>query len=467
MNSALLPGIQRIMLSLAVVMSSCLLAQAQNEPLKQLRVDYALRFLEPAPHMALAKYFLDNGNRLQAFDILEAARRSRFEESVFNQAFQLAFRGFDYSSAAETALLKELVGRPRSEEVIFKLADLYIARSNWARAKRYLAAGIRIRPDDFKFTNGLAAVLRIEGNKEEADRLIKDYVRRYPESEAAVAFKIEGLIQTEPARAKSMTLEARAKFPKSGGLAFDLARILHGEGKLSEAEQLFVEAADLSPNSPDIQAWTGRFFFKVRGNKPRALDYYLNAYFLNPHTYETEFVESRIAKLSGELAEAEIEGRTKAGIPIDKLLGDINPAIVALVLEQISENWKPTYLEAVIKCLDHDDGGVRWTATEAIKKNADRTIDAKIRALLTDSDLRKRGLAAYLAVHLWQKESFPIIKRMLTEESQLLRFDAVSALILEGGAEGRRIAYEHAANEPNPTLKKMIESSRQGKNNGP
>jgi len=56
-----------------------------------------MRFLEPAPHMALAKYYLDHGNRLPAFDILEAARRGHFEEAVFNQAFQLTFRGFDFS----------------------------------------------------------------------------------------------------------------------------------------------------------------------------------------------------------------------------------------------------------------------------------------------------------------------------------------------------------------------------------
>jgi Flp pilus assembly protein TadD len=456
-------GSCRIIPFIALLMSPCLPAQAQVDPLKQLRVDFAMHFLEPGPHMALAKYYLDHGNRLQAFDILEAARRSRFEEPVFNQAFQLAFRGFDYSSSAEAALLKELAGHPQSEEVIFKLADLYIARDDRPRAKQYLAAGIKIRPDDFKFTTGLAEVLRIEGNKQEADRLIRDYVRSYPESESALAIQIEELIEAEPARAKSMATEARAKFPKSGGLAFDLGRILQREGQLSGAEQLFAEAADLAQNSPDIQAWTGRFFFKVRSNKPRALDYYLNAYFLNPHTYETEFVESRIRNLSGELAEAEIERQTKAGTPLGKLLDDSNPAIVEIALEQISENWKADYLEAALKCLDHDDGGVRWMATEAIKKNADRTFDAKLKALLANSDLRKRGLAAYLAVHLWKKESFPVIKRMLADESQLVRFDAVSALILEGGEEGRRIAYEHAANEPNPILKKLVESSRQQK----
>jgi len=239
------------------------------------------------------------------------------------------------------------------------------------------------------------------------------------------------------------------------------------EGNSAEAERMFVEAAELSPDSAEIQAWTGRFFFKVRSNKPRALEYYLNAYFLDPHTYETEFVESRIRKLSGELAEAEIEKQTKAGTPIEKLLGDANPSVVEIALGQMSEKWKAAYLPAVLECLAHDDEGVRWGATEAIKKNADSTFDAKLKALLTDSDLRKRGLAAYLAVHRWKRESFPLIRAMLTHESELVRFDAVSALILEGGEEGRKIAFDHAATEGNPNLRKLIELAKQQKNGEP
>ena len=461
MPPTLLARSQGIVLLIGLLILSSTGTPAQDGQLQQLRADFAMRFLEPAPHMALAKYYLDHGNRLQAFEILEAARRSRFEESVFNQAFQLTFRRFDYSSTAEAMLLRELAGHPQSGEVIFKLADLYIARDDLAKAKQYLSAGIKISPDDFKFINGLAEVFRVEGNAQEADRLTKDYVDRHPQSEEAFAVKVEKLIETEPEKAKSMVTDARAKFPRSGGLAFDLGRILQREGKLMEAGPAYEEAAQLSPDSPDIQAWAGRFFFKVRNNQPKALEYYLNAYFLNPHTYETEFVESRIRLLSGGIAEAEIEKQTKAGTPLEKLLVESNQAIVEIALERISESWKPTYLEVVLKCLEHDDEGVRWTAMEAIKKNVDRTFDPKLKGLLTDSDLRKRGLAAYLAVHLWKQESFPVITIMLTNESELLRFDAVSALILEGGDEGRRIALDHGARERNPTLRKLIEAAKQ------
>src|SRR5882672_1986502 len=241
MTPASLLRSQRFVLLMGLLVLPSLGTMAQDDPLQQLRVDFAMRFLEPAPHMGLAKYYLDHGNRLQAFNILETARRSRFEEPVFNQAFQLTFHNFDYGSSAEESLLKQLAVDPQSAEVIFKLADLYIARDALTKAKPYLSTGIKFHPDDFKFTSGLAEIFRIEGNGQEAERLIKDYVHRYPESETALAIRIKELIKTDPARAKLLATEARGKFPQSGKLAFDLAIILQRGGKLAEAEQFFVK----------------------------------------------------------------------------------------------------------------------------------------------------------------------------------------------------------------------------------
>jgi HEAT repeat protein len=101
---------------------------------------------------------------------------------------------------------------------------------------------------------------------------------------------------------------------------------------------------------------------------------------------------------------------------------------------------------------------VRWQATEAIKQNVDRSFDPVLRELLRDSDLRKRGLAAYIAARLWKRESFTVLREMLSEQSQLLRFDAISALVIEGGDEGRQIVFAHLPREQNPRLKQMIES---------
>jgi hypothetical protein len=109
--------------------------------------------------------------------------------------------------------------------------------------------------------------------------------------------------------------------------------------------------------------------------------------------------------------------------------------------------------------MGHNNETVRWQATEVLKNNADKSFDQRLTALLKDDDLRRRGLAAYLAVFRWKAASFGVMKGMLSENSQLLRFDALSALMLEGGEEGRQIVLAHAARESNPTLKKLIQSA--------
>ncbi len=202
------------MLLIALLVAQSPLARAQDPTLDQLRVDFAMRYLEPPPHMALAKYYLAHDNRLLAFDILEAARRGRFEESVFNRAFHVSVRGVDDSESAEAALLKDLAANPRSEEIIFKLADLYIAREDWSKAKQYLAEGMKTRLDDFRFTQELSEILRNEGKTEESERLVRDFVHRNPDSEAAYGLKIEELIKTNPTKAKALLSAAREKFTK-------------------------------------------------------------------------------------------------------------------------------------------------------------------------------------------------------------------------------------------------------------
>jgi len=435
--------------------------QTQGPSISQLRAEYAMRFLEPAPHMALAKYFRDKGNRLQAFYILETARRGRFEEDEFNKAFALAFTGSqpDYSETAEVALLKEHAGDPNSIQTIVKLADIYISREDWGKAKVYISKAIQLQPENFENTDALAEVFRREGKPEESDRLLREYSQKYPETLDGYRLRIAEVSERDPDKAKSLLLEAIKKFPQEGGFVFDLGTIHQREGGLQQAEEHFVRAAEMSPDSVYIQAWVGRFFFKVRKDDRRALNYYLNAYLLDPHAYETEFVESRIGKANDVVAKADYEQLRKSGVPLMKILEDPNPAVVYIALEEMSAKWDPTYLKILVDLMGHDDGGVRWYATQIIKEKVNRSFDETLRGLLNDRDLRKRGLAAYIAVHLWKQESFGMMRAMLKEESQLLRFDAVSALIMEGGTDGRAIVSEHLPRESHPKLRKLIESA--------
>src|ERR1044071_6709199 len=97
-----------------------------------------MRFMEPEPHMALARYFRDRGDRLEAFYVLETARRTRFEEDEFDAAFKKYFLGekpFDTSPEAESKLLAELSQRPDSHDPLSSLADVYMTRGEWSKAK--------------------------------------------------------------------------------------------------------------------------------------------------------------------------------------------------------------------------------------------------------------------------------------------------------------------------------------------
>lgn len=437
-------------------------AQAQSQTLEQLRTDFAMRYLEPAPHMALAKYYVERGNRLLAFYILEAARRTRFEQERFDQAFRIAFRGskpFDNSRAAEEALLGEYSRNPTSLDVITRLADIYISHEDWARAKEFLTKAIQLRPEDFDQTDALAEVLQREGHETEAEALLGEYARKYPNSINGYRIRVGALIEQDPGKAKTLLAEAINKFPTEGTFFFNLGTILQREGKLREAESHFVKAAALSPASVYIQSWVGRFFFKVKGDQARALEYYLNAYLLDPHAYETEYVESRIRKINGEVAESRFNKLIKSGMPLTEIVEDPNPVVEGLAIGQMSKEWSPRFLSVLIEMMRNDDDAVRWMATEAVMSHADKSFDAMLKALLKDADLRRRGLAAYIAMRLWKKESFDVLRGMLREEAQLLRFDALSALVLEGGDEGRRIVAEHRPHETNPVLQQLIDSA--------
>src|SRR5262252_3665111 len=412
--------------------------------LAQLQNNFAMRYLDPAAHMALARYYLNQGDRREAFFTLEAARRGTFEEAVFDQAFQQTFGGFDNSKAGEEKLLSELAQSPQSADLQFQLADIYISRSDYVKGNELLRRAIKDHPEDFRFTAGLTELLRIQGKSAAADLITDDYVRKYPESAAGYELRAQKLQQTGQS-VRQLLDQGLAKFPNDGSLTFRLAALLQETGDLDKAEAAYVKAAALAPKSVGVQSWVGRFFFKVRQDNRRALPYYLNAYFLSPHAYETEFVESRLRNIFFVAAQTDFQDQIKAKKPLTELLKDENPAVVELALTSMDQAWQPSYIDPVIALMGHEDQGVRWDATQLLKQRVDSDFDPKLKALLKDNDLRKRGLAAYIAVYRWKSASFPFMDELLAEQAQLLRFDALSALILEGGPAGKAHALAHAA----------------------
>ena len=336
-----------ILICLNFLFVNAVFPQTSEPKLLELRKRFAVDYLKPEAHFALVRYYLEKGNKVQAFYILEYARRYRFPEKEFDSAF-VKFFGDNSPEPSKEA----------------------------------------------------------KDNFEEAYRLLK-------------------------------------------------------ENKTDEAEKFFIKAANLAPKSGMIHGWVGRFYLKVKNDNDKALKYYYDAYFLDPHAYDTEYAEYRIRGIVAPAAEARFKELVKAGKSLPELSKDENPLIVLLAMQEMIKNWKPEYSQLVYRCLENDESIVRWAAFEVLYKNPDASRDELISKLLSDGDLRKKGLAAYAIVERGTEKDFEMLKAMLADKAELIRFDAVSALVLKGGEKGKEILREHQKVETNPTLKDMLKRELQ------
>lgn len=334
-----------VLVTIIVVVPS----RSQDAKLVQLRKDFAMRYLHPDAHYALAKYYIDNGNLLQAFLITEYARRYRFEEKDFDDSYFAFF------------------GDPMPE----------------------------------------------------------------PPNEAKDLFKT----------------------------AFDLVK----QQKYDEAETYLQKANAKYSKSFFMNVWTGRFYYKTRSDAAKALPYYFKSYFLYPHAYETEFAESRIRAICLPNAEQSFNTSKKNGRSLADLARDPNPLVVRQAVEEMGKEWKPEYINAVLEAMSNDDSLNRWGAFATLHKFAGTSLDQIIDNLLADKDLRKRGLAAYAIVERNGEGKFQILKKMLSDPAELVRFDAVSALALRGGTTGKQMLKEHQLIEKQPRLKALISGELSGK----
>lgn len=330
-----------LVVCLAMVSSS----RSQDQKLVEIRKDFAKRYLQPDAHFALAKYYIDTANFVQAFFILEYARQYRFEEKDFDDAYFAFF------------------GDPMPEP------------------------------------------------------------------------------------------------PNNAKDAFATASKLLTEQKYDEAETYFQKANKLYDKSFFINVWTGRFYYKAKSDSVKALPFYFKAYFLYPHAYETEYAEYRIRAISIAGAKNAFKTYRDNGKQFSDLVRDRNPLIVRMAIEQMANEWKPEFLPVLLEALSNDDSMVRWSAFVTLNKFAGSALDRIINELLTDLDLRKRGLAAYAVAERKGEEKFLVLKKMLNDPAELVRFDAVSALVISGGPTGKQILRGHLQVERQPRLKSLIAKS--------
>ena len=322
----------------------------------------------PSAHGAGAACFTARVIGSKHFEILESARRSLLSKEQFDEAFGRAFLGrepFDNSKEAEAALLKKHALEPKSAQWAVKLADIHVSRAEWEKAREYLAEAMKLEPQNFTYVGVTSEVFLQEGKAQESAQVIQTYVDRYPESKEALGRRIDPLMNEDPGAARKLLAEALAKFPQESQFLFNTAVLLQNDQKLEEAEDHFVRAAALARDSPHIQGWTGRFFLKVKNDRAKALEYYLNAYFLDPHFYDSEHAERRIWNISLSLGEQKFERLKKELKRPEEIMRNQDALMVGMAIDEVGQQWDSKYTKPCVEALGHDDVYVRAKALRA------------------------------------------------------------------------------------------------------
>ncbi len=441
----------------AIPATSLFSSDGDDGPLDAARQNYASNFFSPEAHVNFAKALYDKGQRLQAFYVLETARRQHFPQAEFDAAFRGIFRGdaFDNNADRESALSAALAKSPDDYDALIKLADVHISRREFEKATLLLERACRVRPDEYSSVETLTAIYERTGREAKAKSTRWLWVNAHPDSVEAYTTQIE---KSQPERGRALVEEALKRHPQSAVLHYDHAALLHKAGDAKAAELEFQRAAELEPNSALIEGWMARFYLKTVNDAPRAFDHYLKAYFLDPDFYDSEFAEQRILKLARQLAlEALQKGPPPEGQK-EALLDELRPAVVGQILEGLGQSWDPEALSMVLDMLHEEDEQNRWNAMQLIALHADASFDKRLARLLEDPDPRARGMAGYIAAKRWNKRALPILEKRLNDPTVLIRFDAISALAMDGGSVGREIVqrYAQSGKESDSHLREMI-----------
>jgi hypothetical protein len=458
--------------SLCLVTSlSCGTAAAAEPDVEKLRDDYARHYFDIAPSLRLAHFLKDHDNPIVAFYISENWRLSG---GLSEQAFDAEFRKwvfdketFDNSSENEARLADEVKKQPRDAQLLMKLAQIYISRNDWKNARPLVERAQALQPQNFETVQVLAEIDRRD--KGANPQLHYDrFFASNPQAPDTYLQRITRLAEKKPVdetAIQRLAQEAYRRFPQDGRFAFLLAREAANHNQMEEAGRLYEEAANASPDDEQIQGQAGRHFLRISGSQAKALHFYLNAYFLNPHFYDTEFAESRIKLLLQQhLNEAQDE-RRQGRRDIASLVADKDPNVVYFGIEMAQIDWRPEYVDLLIPLLGHDSDAVRNRSAIVLAEFLDRSYEDKLRALLDSPDLRIRSASAYIAVHLLREESIAALRPFLSDPAELVQYTGTSAL-LRTGRPGCTVLDEYRKGNIHPRIRALLDSPRVVQNCG-
>jgi HEAT repeat protein len=147
-----------------------------------------------------------------------------------------------------------------------------------------------------------------------------------------------------------------------------------------------------------------------------------------------------------------------AGADIPLGLRSLAPVVEETLLNAAETDWSADSMDKVLKIMGSDDEENRWNAMRLAAGHLNEISDERLAQLLEDPDVRKRGMAGYLAVLRGHDKAVLLMKKWLEDPVELIRYDAISALMLYGDAADRKIVEEYIASgkEPNARLREDV-----------
>lgn len=424
-----------------------------------LRAEYASSFTDPLTHLRLAREHQRAGRSLLAFSLLENLRRQ--SPAAFRATFSSVFIAgdADVDDATLERLLSEQAQRPDDVALADRVGRILLARGELEGAGLLFTQCAGLEPDERRHVENLADVLGRQRLNKRGEELLSAFDAEHPGGVQARTFAVQAALDaTDVARAKRLVKEALLGHPDDCELIALRGQIFAAEGKGPEAQRYLAQAVRLCPERARLHGSYASFLMLVKGDPVQALGRYLEAYFVDPNFHDGTYVDARIRSLSASLAEALVARRDGACIDaacLAGLLADENPAIVRLALERAQSTWGSELEKPLLRLLGHDDPDLRAGAMLLLAQHADASFPARLEALFGSTDPRRLGMAAQLAVRTQGAAGRKQAKALLEHADELVRFDAITALGLEGGPSGRVIVAEHAEAEKSQQLREL------------
>jgi tetratricopeptide (TPR) repeat protein len=450
-------AIRTVLLGAFILLMSKSAYADDDQQVIQARQTMAQQWFDPRTHLHLAKLLRNQGKSLEAFYICEDARRT-FGDPSFNAAFIEVFGGVD-SSEIGRSKLTELYKREPTVTNAMRCADAALNGNDLKAAESFAREAMVMAPDDFSVVASLASLIKKDDQRAgEADAVIQGFYRDHPMHIATLRNEISQAVEHDRSQVPALVQAALIQSPQDPFLLRMQGAVHFERGELDAADAAFERAADLGKESEDIQGATASYFLRGRKAPERALPFYLNCYFISPHYYDGKYAESRIRSITygrGGAAFSRLvsePGKKDEIVATEKLIlafNDADPVVLGMALDMAKRNWNDAFRPEIVRLLAHDDPNLRAMAMETLRVNPGSDPQGEAETLMVNGDLRVRGMALYLVAFRNPTGSVERLTALLTDASDLIRYDAASSLLMYCGEAGKAAIAANLGQEKN------------------